>query len=120
MKAYERVHVRGDADPHNELDRGFLRGLTPVCVEVRDTSMSLVDYVHPEDAVYVFGPEDGTLGKGITTACHEFIRIPTVGCLNLSAAVNVVLYDRMAKQTKTAEALLYEMHRREHGELMGA
>jgi tRNA(Leu) C34 or U34 (ribose-2'-O)-methylase TrmL len=33
------------------------------------------------------------------------VYIPTVGCMNLAATVNVVLYDRMAKaHTKTKPA----------------
>jgi tRNA(Leu) C34 or U34 (ribose-2'-O)-methylase TrmL len=45
----------------------------------------------------VFGPEDGHVPKGVRGACHRFVTIPSDGCLNLAAAVNVVLYDRMAK-----------------------
>ncbi len=41
--------------------------------------------------------EDGTLKKDITDFCRETIYVPTKGCMNLAAAVNVILYDRMAK-----------------------
>ena len=33
--------------------------------------------------------------------CEETIYIPTEGCMNLAATVNVVLYDRMAKGLNT-------------------
>lgn len=74
-------------------------GLVPVCVERRPEAESLVDFVHPEDAIYVFGPEDGNVPKGWRHFCHRFVRIPTFndGPLNLAAAVNVVLYDRLTK-----------------------
>lgn len=71
--------------------------VTPVCVEVAENAESLVDFIHPENAVYVFGPEDGGVAKGVRGACHRFVCIPSDGCLNLAAAINVVLYDRAAK-----------------------
>jgi hypothetical protein len=68
-------------------------------VEVRDQSETLPDFIHPERAVYIFGPEDGHVPRGVLTVSHRFLRIPTVTRtpLNLAAAVNVVLYDRLAK-----------------------
>lgn len=76
-----------------------LRGMTPVCVEKVEQAESLVDFVHPENPLYVFGPEDGNVTKGWRSACHRFVCIPTSndGPLNLAAAINVVLYDRIAK-----------------------
>jgi tRNA(Leu) C34 or U34 (ribose-2'-O)-methylase TrmL len=57
-----------------------------------------VDFEHPENALYVFGPEDGSLPKTVRLLCHRFVVIPTHHCLNLAAAVNVVLYDRRLKR----------------------
>jgi hypothetical protein len=34
-------------------------GVTPVAVELRPDAESLVTFEHPEEALYVFGPEDG-------------------------------------------------------------
>ena len=79
------------------------RHLTPVCVEVSDKAESLVDFIHPSDALYVFGPEDGSIPRGYKTACQRFVCIPTVNCLNLSVAVATVLYDRAAKTTVQPE-----------------
>ena len=70
----------------------------PVAVEYLVESTSLVDYVHPERAFYVFGAEDATLGYRILHWCRDVVYIPTSGCMNLAATVNVVLYDRMAKR----------------------
>lgn len=30
--------------------------------------------------------------------CRDIIYVPTNGCMNLAATVNVILYDRMAKE----------------------
>lgn len=70
----------------------------PVAVDLLDNACNLVNYIHPERAFYIFGPEDGTLGKEITSRCRDIIYVPTSVCMNLAACVNVVLYDRMAKR----------------------
>lgn len=74
----------------------------PVAVELLDGARDLAKYTHPERAFYVFGPEDGTLGKGVTDWCRDVVYIPTRYCMNLAATVNVVLYDRMVKRTRIA------------------
>jgi len=72
----------------------------PVAVDLIDGAKSLVDYVHPERAFYVFGAEDATLGRKITSWCRDIIYVPTNHCMNLAASVNVVLYDRLQKQLR--------------------
>ena len=72
-------------------------GAIPVAIELVEGATSLVDFVHPENAFYIFGPEDKSLEKDVVAWCKHVIYIPTVGCMNLAATVNVVLYDRMAK-----------------------
>lgn len=72
--------------------------LEPVAVEVRQNSEMLPDFDHPENALYVFGPEDGTLDTALLRHCWRFVAIPTQHCLNLAMAVATVLYDRQAKR----------------------
>lgn len=74
----------------------------PVAVELVEGARSLVDYKHPERAFYVFGPEDGTLGKQVTDWCRDVVYVPMAEhrCMNLAATVNVVLYDRFAKSAR--------------------
>lgn len=74
----------------------------PVAVDLIDGARPLQTYVHPERAFYVFGPEDGTLGKAVTSWCRDVVYIPTKHCMNLAATVNVVLYDRMVKRWRAA------------------
>lgn len=73
--------------------------LVPVCVEVTNPER-LDTFEHPQEALYVFGPEDGDVPGVARAACHRFVRIPTLTRtpLNLAAAVNVVLYDRHIKE----------------------
>lgn len=72
-------------------------GCIPVAVDIIPDATPLPEYEHPQRAFYIFGPEDGTLGKEITDWCRDVIYVPMQGCMNLAASVNVVLYDRMAK-----------------------
>ncbi len=70
----------------------------PVAVDLIEGAIPLPDYTHPERAFYIFGAEDATLGARILDWCRDVIYIPTSGCMNLAATVNVVLYDRLAKR----------------------
>lgn len=74
----------------------------PVAVDLIEGARPLQGYTHPERAFYIFGPEDGTLGKAVTSWCRDVIYIPTAHCMNLAATVNVVLYDRMLKRERSA------------------
>ena len=68
-----------------------------VAVELAKGARSLVDFQHPPSALYLFGPEDGTLTQAQIDRADAVVYVPTNGCLNLAASVNVVLYDRAAK-----------------------
>ena len=69
----------------------------PVAVDLVENARPLPAYTHPERAFYIFGGEDATLGQRVLSWCRDVIMIPTNGCMNLAACVNVVLYDRMMK-----------------------
>lgn len=93
MRGYSSVGVYH----HDRPLQVFPKGVVPVAVEMRDNSESLFDFIHPENAVYVFGPEDGSIDQGTLRNCHRFVKIPTRHCTNLSAAVYITLYDRFMK-----------------------
>lgn len=73
-------------------------GSTPVVVELSDRAKCLTNFKHPESAYYIFGPEDGSVSDDIIDQCKHVVSVPTSHCMNLAATVNVVLYDRAAKQ----------------------
>lgn len=77
----------------------FPADAVPVAVEVRANSEKLQDFIHPEKAVYVFGPEDGSIPPPVLAKCHRFVVIPTVKhyCLNLATALATILWDRALK-----------------------
>ena len=68
-----------------------------VAVEIVDGATPLPNFTHPERALYVFGPEDGSIPSEIIRKAQLIVSVPTHYCMNLAATVNVVLYDRMAK-----------------------
>jgi len=75
-----------------------------VCVELAENAQSLPGYVHPENAFYIFGPEDGTISQHIIDRADDVVYVPTIGCMNLAASVNVLLYDRLLKSSCRLES----------------
>lgn len=73
------------------------KGAKAVVIELIEGATPLPDFVHPQNAFYIFGPEDGSISKEILNWCDEVVYVPTLGCMNLAATCNVVLYDRLAK-----------------------
>ena len=84
----------------NSLEDLLIYDCVPVAVDLIDGAIPLPEYKHPERAFYIFGAEDNTLGSRVTDWCRDIVYIPTNGCMNLAATVNVVLYDRMVKTRK--------------------
>ena len=76
-----------------------------VCIEFAENAIALPAYQHPRDALYIFGPEDGTISQNIIDRANAVVYVPTVGCMNLAATVNVVLYDRLAKSANELSSL---------------
>jgi tRNA(Leu) C34 or U34 (ribose-2'-O)-methylase TrmL len=72
-------------------------GCVPVAVDLIDGAQDLRSYKHPANAFYIFGAEDATLGAKVTSWCRDVVYVPTRICMNLSACVNVVCYDRISK-----------------------
>jgi len=71
--------------------------VTIICVEFAENASPLPAYQHPQKALYIFGPEDGSISQEVIDRADDVLYIPTVGSMNLSATVNVLLYDRLVK-----------------------
>lgn len=85
------TQVKTVIDPVND------NHLTKVAVELVEGATPLPLFEHPQQALYIFGPEDGSIEQDVIDQCDHVVYIPTIGCMNLAATVNVLLYDRMAK-----------------------
>lgn len=83
-----------------------------VCVDLVEGAIPLPNFVHPDKAIYIFGPEDGTIPQAIIDKADSVVYVPTVGCMNLAASVNVLLYDRLAKsKTHATDNVLIKQSR---------
>jgi tRNA(Leu) C34 or U34 (ribose-2'-O)-methylase TrmL len=78
--------------------------LTPVAVELVPGAEMLPYFEHPENALYIFGPEDGSLSAGILSACHRFVQVPMLHCANLASTIYLTLYDRHCKEVLAGRA----------------
>ncbi len=67
-----------------------------VCVELAPSALAIKTFEHPARAVYLLGPEDGTLPDSIMRQ-HDTVVLPGAYPLNVAMAATVVLYDRVMK-----------------------
>lgn len=95
-------HARGriPLTPVADLLDDLPQGMKIVCVDLVLGAIPLPQFNHPEQAIYIFGPEDGTIRQQVIDRADAVVYVPTVGCMNLAASVNVLLYDRLAKSAQ--------------------
>ena len=102
MRGYSKVEMFQYDYPFEQFPDAI-----PVAIELVPGSEMLPQFEHPDNAIYVFGPEDGHLPQVSMRHCHRFVSIPTYHCTNLAAAVYLVLYDRLVKrQASVKERIL--------------
>lgn len=101
MKGYQDV----DLIQYDYIFDQFPPDVVPVAVELRPNSEQLPDFIHPDKALYVFGPEDGSIPQVCLRHCHRFVVIPTRHCVNLAAAVYLMMYDRRVKENWKPEVV---------------
>lgn len=121
MKGFQSVSLIQEDRPFD-----YFKDVTPVAVELFKGSQNLMTFEHPENAVYVFGPEDGSIPHVWRGFCHRRVFIPTAHCLNLGVAIGTLLYDRMYKMylngeidAETMEQRLYDDRGRTEGWVAG-
>jgi tRNA(Leu) C34 or U34 (ribose-2'-O)-methylase TrmL len=122
-RAAEKIHA-AKRIPREERMKGFsdvqivleerpfehFKNVVPVAVELLDNAENLLTFEHPENAVYVFGPEDGSIPPVLRQLCHRRVFIPTRHCTNLGAAVYLLLYDRMMKDYQAGRVPALPIH----------
>jgi tRNA(Leu) C34 or U34 (ribose-2'-O)-methylase TrmL len=96
MRGRYRVDLRRVAQPFGELPAGTV----PVAVELVPGAEDITWFEHPDDAAYVFGPEDGTLDVAVRRLCHRITYLPMLHCANLASTVFMVLFDRHSKRVR--------------------
>ena len=108
MKQFKTVKVVRAELPLLLFD-SFGKSVAPIGVELTESSMPLPLLKHPDNAVYLLGPEDGSISKGWRAICHYVVAIPSRHCLNVAQAGGIVLYDRMVSRWREDEADLLEL-----------
>lgn len=73
-------------------------GAKVIGVELSKDADNLHNFVHPDQAYYLFGPEDGSLPPEILDVVDYKVYVPTNKCLNLGMCSGIILYDRQLKQ----------------------
>lgn len=75
-------------------------GCPVVGIEIADEAEYLESFKHPARAIYLLGPEDGSLSRKAVEACHHLVRIDSKNCVNVAVAGSIVMYDRNQKRNK--------------------
>jgi tRNA(Leu) C34 or U34 (ribose-2'-O)-methylase TrmL len=100
--------VKYQTDTHNttitvplnqvvDIPESMPEGMQLVCVEFVEGATHLPEFQHPQQALYLFGPEDGSIPQDLVDRADHVVYVATDGCMNLAASVNVLLYDRLSK-----------------------
>lgn len=95
------IPLKGEPDLLDNLSADYSdNDIKVVCIDLIEGATPLPNFIHPEKALYIFGPEDNTIKQSVVDQADAVVYIPTIGCMNLAATVNVVLYDRLAKSAE--------------------
>jgi tRNA G18 (ribose-2'-O)-methylase SpoU len=112
MRQYQTVKVVNVDFPMSF----FPPSTVPVGVELTPSAMPLPLLDHPTSAVYILGPEDGSVPAGWRELCHHIVQIPSEHCLNVAQAGGIVLYDRMVSRWRAGRGQLLTLQEdRGHG-----
>ncbi|WP_413693368.1 RNA methyltransferase [Psychromonas sp. KJ10-2] len=93
----QKVHEIVPLVHYEDLLDALEPGMKLVCVDLIEGATPLPNFEHPENAMYLFGPEDGTIKQKVINQADAVVYVPTIGCMNLAASVNVLMYDKLAK-----------------------
>lgn len=78
------------------------KGCKVIGIELTDDAVDLPSFCHPLRAIYLLGPERGSLPPEILAQCDFTIKIPTKFCINVGIAGALVMYDRISTVQKWA------------------
>lgn len=79
-----------------------------VGIEFIEDSIELPSFRHPQKAVYILGPEKGSLSDAMLERCDYTIKIPMKFCINVGVAGAIVMYDRLISMGKFADRPVHE------------
>jgi len=100
VKTHRRLPLFVYDTPEDFMSSGIPHGCQLIGIELTDRAVPLQEFKHPERAIYLLGPEDGSIRGDLLDKCVRVVEIPSNDCLNVSVAGSIVMYDRIAKQAK--------------------
>lgn len=65
-----------------------------ISIELDDRATSIQEFIHPEQAYYIFGTESSSVSERLLEKSDDIVYVPTHYCMNLAMCVSVILYDR--------------------------
>lgn len=74
-----------------------------VGIELVEDSIEMPSFRHPTRAIYMMGPEMGSLSPKVQDACDHIVHIPMKFCVNVGVAGAIMMYDRMLSMGRFAE-----------------
>jgi tRNA(Leu) C34 or U34 (ribose-2'-O)-methylase TrmL len=77
-------------------------GCQPIFIELKPWAIPLTKFSHPQRAIYILGPEDGSL-PDYECSLFPTIAIDTQFCLNVAIAGSIIMYDRQFKSKALEE-----------------
>ena len=85
--------------PYYEWDKindiSIPRGCKIIGIEITEDAEDLQNFVHPLQAMYILGPEKGSLSSETLSRADHIVKIPTSFSLNVAIAGAIVMYDRI-------------------------
>lgn len=79
-----------------------------VAVEFLPDAVDLPSFRHPQQAVYVLGPEGGNVSPEMLARCDHKIKIPMKFCINVGVAGALVMYDRLISMGRHPDRPVHE------------
>ncbi len=79
-----------------------------VAVEFLPDAVDLPSFCHPQQAVYVLGPEKGNVSDEMLARCDYVLKIPMKFCINVGVAGALVMYDRLLSFGRFADRPVHD------------
>lgn len=79
-----------------------------VAIEFLPDAIELPSFRHPQQAVYVLGPEKSNVSDEMLARCDYKLKIPMKFCVNVGVAGALVMYDRLISFGRFADRPVHE------------
>lgn len=65
-----------------------------ISLEINSRALNLENFVHPKNAIYVFGPEESSIESNLIDKSDICLKIETNRCMNQAMCAGAVLFHR--------------------------